>query len=566
MKRLFETILVWCLITFLSGCMHATISPLNQAISKGDMNGLRLLADKGANLNERGECDRFTDLPPLICAARYGNNDMIKLLLDKGVDVNTKAYMWTPLSMAATKGNSATIQLLMDNGADMNKAVEGLEGFVNSYLAKYPNNSQFIEEEKSALEFLKRYAQKQQPSPAVPAAALPSATQAEPPRQGGVYPTASAVAKDRPKFAVWDLAPLNINRDYAQALTSILVSEISKLQKYEVYSQENVRTLAGWTAERMQFGCTDTKCLTALGQMDIAKLISGSVGKIGNTYSISLNLFDTQNAKSEKSVSEFCKTEDDLIPLVQGSVRKLLGEVVATAAGAMLKDSVTGMEFVFVKGGCYQMGDTFGYGRGDDKPVHEVCVDDFYMGKYEVTQGEWKEIMENNPSGFRNCGDRCPVESVSWNDAQGFISRLNQKTQKKFRLPTEAEWEYAARSGGKKEKWSGTSSQSELGEYAWVAWGSEQRTHPVGEKRPNGLGLYDMTGNVREWCADWYGEDYYQNSPKDNPLGPANRKYRVFRGGSWIDDPAYTRAQFRYWLDPATRSGVTGFRLVLPAR
>jgi hypothetical protein len=131
--------------------------------------------------------------------------------------------------------------------------------------------------------------------------------------------------KELPKVAVWDLQSGDIKPGYAQDLTLIMVSEISKLEKYEVYSQENVRTLAGWTAERMTLGCTDTKCLTALGQMDIARLISGRVGKVGNTYSISLNLFDTQNARAEKAVSEFCRTEDELIPLVQQAVRKLLG-------------------------------------------------------------------------------------------------------------------------------------------------------------------------------------------------------------------------------------------------
>ncbi len=140
----------------------------------------------------------------------------------------------------------------------------------------------------------------------------------------GILPSVSS-GKELPKIAVWDLTAGDINPSYAQDLTSILVSEISKLKIYEVYSQENVRTLAGWTAERMQLGCTDTKCLTALGQMDIAKLISGRVGKIGNRYSVSLNLFDTQNARAENSVSEFGGSEDELIGLVQGAVRKLLG-------------------------------------------------------------------------------------------------------------------------------------------------------------------------------------------------------------------------------------------------
>jgi len=130
--------------------------------------------------------------------------------------------------------------------------------------------------------------------------------------------------KELPKLAVWDLEGREVKATYARELTSIMVSEISKLEIYEVYSQENIRTLAGWTAEKMKLGCTDTKCLLALGQIDIAKLISGSVGKIGNTYSISLNLFDTQDSKAEKAISEFCRTEDELIQLIQQAVRKLL--------------------------------------------------------------------------------------------------------------------------------------------------------------------------------------------------------------------------------------------------
>ena len=143
---------------------------------------------------------------------------------------------------------------------------------------------------------------------------------------------AISVAKELPKIAVWDLIPGDIKGAYAQDLTSILASEIMKLKKYEVYSQDNIRTLAGWTEERIKLGCTDTKCLLALGQMDISKLISGRVGKIGNTYSISLNLFDTKNARSENSISEFCRIEDELIVLVQQAVRKLLGAQVETSS------------------------------------------------------------------------------------------------------------------------------------------------------------------------------------------------------------------------------------------
>ncbi len=229
-------------------------------------------------------------------------------------------------------------------------------------------------------------------------------------------------------------------------------------------------------------------------------------------------------------------------------------DVEILAGGASYTDPVTGMEFVYVKGGCFQMGDTFRNGDSDEKPVHEVCVDDFYIGKYEVTQGEWKEVMGNNPSRFDNCGDNCPVEDVSWNDIQKFIKKINRKTDGKYRLLTEAEWEYAARSGGEKEKWAGTSRESKLGEYAWYSSNSGRKTHPVGHKRPNGLGIYDMSGNVCEWVSDWYSPSYYMSSPKHNPKGPNSGPGRVLRGGSWGSGPGGIRAAVRDWFNPDLRN------------
>ena len=235
---------------------------------------------------------------------------------------------------------------------------------------------------------------------------------------------------------------------------------------------------------------------------------------------------------------------------------------VAAAGGKESKDPVTGIELVFVKGGCFDMGDTFGDGTSDEKPVHEVCVSDFYMGKYEVTQGQWKAIMGDNPSWFKGCGDNCPVERVSWNDVQEFIERLNSKTGKKYRLPTEAEWEYAARSGGKREKYAGTNDNPD--NYAWYTSNSGGRTHPVGQKRPNGLGLCDMSGNVLEWCQDWYGHGYYSSSGRDNPGGPSSGSHRVYRGGCWGSNAAITRAANRNGGSPGNRSNILGFRLALP--
>jgi formylglycine-generating enzyme len=234
-------------------------------------------------------------------------------------------------------------------------------------------------------------------------------------------------------------------------------------------------------------------------------------------------------------------------------------------------DFVTGMEFVLVKGSCFYMGDNFrdvdndGVGDvdKDEVPVHEVCVNDFYIGKYEVTQGQWEKVMGSNPSNFMN-GSNYPVERVNWNDVQDFIRKLNNKTGKNYRLPTEAEWEYAARSGKKNETWAGTNNKSELIRYAWYSNDNPRNhTHPVGQKKPNSLDLYDMTGNVWEWCLDWYDEGYYKKSLRDNPKGASNGSRRVYRGGSWFDEPRYLRASNRYGNTPGHRSSNLGFRLAM---
>lgn len=226
-----------------------------------------------------------------------------------------------------------------------------------------------------------------------------------------------------------------------------------------------------------------------------------------------------------------------------------------------------GIEMVFVKGGTFQMGSN----EGDvtrETPVHTVSVSDFHIGKHEITQKQWREVMGTSPSGFKDC-DECPVEKVSWHDAKNFLSKLNQKTGKRYRLPYEAEWEYAARSGGKDEKWAGTN--SDVGRYAWYQDNSGSKTHPVGTKMPNGLGIYDMSGNVWEWCEDWYDANYYAESPTINPQGPSTGQYRVLRGGSWFTAaPANRcRAAFRGRNNPVKPDHthpIYGFRVCLPVK
>lgn len=227
---------------------------------------------------------------------------------------------------------------------------------------------------------------------------------------------------------------------------------------------------------------------------------------------------------------------------------------------------VNGVEFkmIYVEGGWFEMGATAEQG-GDawdnENPAHEVELDDYYIGETVVTQKLWKAVMGNNPSHFKGDGT-LPVDNVSWYDAQKFIQKLNGMTGKEFGLPTEAQWEYAAR-GGVRSKGYKYSGSDKIDEVAWYDGNSGGKTHPVKSKMANEVGLYDMSGNVWEWCEDWYSEDYYSNSPVSNPKGPGKGIYRVLRGGSWYDDARDCRVSSRGCSAPGHCGSSCGFRLVL---
>ena len=213
-----------------------------------------------------------------------------------------------------------------------------------------------------------------------------------------------------------------------------------------------------------------------------------------------------------------------------------------------------------VEGGTFMMGsnDTDLGVWDTEKPAHNVTLSTYYIGETEVTQALWKAVMGSNPSYF--IGDNLPVEQVSWNDCQEFISKLNQLTGQNFRLPTEAEWEYAAR-GGKKSNHYNYAGSNNIEEVAWYNGNSGEQTHPVKEKKANELGLYDMTGNVDEWCGDFY-EDYSSDS-QTNPTGPSFDYFRVLRFGGWNDIDWDSRVSFRFFADPGDRKNELGFRLAL---
>ena len=233
------------------------------------------------------------------------------------------------------------------------------------------------------------------------------------------------------------------------------------------------------------------------------------------------------------------------------------------APGQIAKDCADCPEMVVLPAGSFEMGSNE---KADEQPVHRVNVPSFLIGKTEVTQGQWKAVMGSNPSYFSSCGEDCPVEQVSWNEAQEFAQRLSQKTGKQYRLPSEAEWEYAARAGSS-TTWSFGDNESQLGDYAWFSanserWFSGAQTQRVAQKRPNAFGLFDMHGNVWEWTQDcWHGD--YTGAPTDGSAWTTgcSGSYRVLRGGSWNYYPADLRSAVRSRSTSDYRNSYFGLRL-----
>ena len=221
-------------------------------------------------------------------------------------------------------------------------------------------------------------------------------------------------------------------------------------------------------------------------------------------------------------------------------------------------------EMIEVKGGTFTMGCTSEQGGdcdSDEKPTHSVTLSDYYIGKFEVTQELWQAVMGNNPSRFM--GNNHPVENVSWNDVQEFITKLNQKKGANFRLPTEAEWEYAARGGNKSKgyKYSGSNRIDDVAVYEVNSYNKgsnhpDYGTHAVGTKSPNELGIYDMSGNVWEWCQDWKGS--YSSGSQTNPTGPSSGSGRVLRGGGWFHYAKYCRVSYRDYINPDSGTATSG--------
>lgn len=219
------------------------------------------------------------------------------------------------------------------------------------------------------------------------------------------------------------------------------------------------------------------------------------------------------------------------------------------------RDPLSGIALNFIQKGCFTMGDN--QGKPNEQPEHTVCLNDFWLGTHEITQGQWQQVMDKLPM-QTNSGEDLPMENVSWNEIKNFIDMLNKLSKGHFRLPTEAEWEFACRNRGQKTPYCGNHADPTT--FAWFN-GTSGGVHPVGNLTPNELGLYDMNGNVWEWVADWYAEDYYQQAPKHNPTGPEKGTAKVFRGGAWLSEIPFLRATSRAELWPDRQYNLLGFRL-----
>lgn len=406
--------------------------------------------------------------------------------------------------------------------------------------------------------------------------------------------------KDLSKYiAIFDFDIVgNIDKDISRPLSDSVRNVIVNSGKYKVMDRANMDRILREQAFQMTGSVLKERAVEAGQFLGVGNIVIGSIGIVGRTYFISLSLVNIESGETERVEEDTCKCElDQLIESTKRVANKLITVgpppepatlpppvpppplpapepvqvaplpqepvYVAPPKGVTYRDAVTGIEFVLVKGGCFQMGDDDG--DREERPVHEACIGNFYMGRFEVTQAQWKSIMGKNPSKNKD-SELNPVEDVSWNDVQDFIRELNQRTGRNYRLPTEAEWEYAARSGGRREKWAGTTNESDLGNYAWYDDNSRRNSHQVGQKRPNDFGIYDMSGNVAEWVSDTYDNDYYKNSPRINPTGPSRDNDRVFRGGSYRDRAKDARTTKRDKKSTRRSDNTIGFRLALSAQ
>jgi formylglycine-generating enzyme required for sulfatase activity len=388
-----------------------------------------------------------------------------------------------------------------------------------------------------------------------------------------------------------------ITRDEAMEITNVIRREAVRAlpkERYNIMTAETVLAMG----EAVLAECAEENCIITLGsKIGADYIVRGTINKFRTMFSLTVELYETEWGnlisvadavrsanledlleKSQRASADMYKRFLEIGPRASpqatpapvpatrpeyASAPKSKPQSAPEPPPANFADDKTGIEMVFVKGGMFLMGCTNERDGcdGNEKPARPVTLSDFYIGKYEVTQKQWRMIMGKNKSRFQ--GDDLPVTNVSWDDIQKFIVSLNRTTGKNYRLPTEAEWEYAAR-GGSNDKNFKYAGSNNIGDVAWYdanARGYAYGTHRVGTKAPNELGIYDMSGNVWEWVKDFY--DKYTTIQLSNPSGPSFGTYHVIRGGSWSDNAGNNRVSRRTSNYGSYRTGNLGFRLAM---
>lgn len=394
-----------------------------------------------------------------------------------------------------------------------------------------------------------------------------------------------ATAQDVKKIAILETVDVEDNVKYGVELTvrSRMTTAITELEGYEAYDRVSMSQIMGEHNFQRTGYVSDTQ-IKQLGEMtgatyilicEVAFVDEANIVLVSKIIDIEttkvISNADIQSTSDGQSILEACRSLAKRLlkvdssysrPNTSNKVAPSQSSSTSVSQGQSKEISVNGVSFkmIYVAGGTFTMGATAeqdGYGS-DETPTHQVTLSDYFIGETEVTQELWYAVMGTNPSKFTR-SSRNPVEMVSWYDCQAFIQKLNQLTGLRFRLPTEAEWEYAAR-GGNSSKGYKYSGSNRIDDVAWNDGNSGNTTHEVATCYPNELGLYDMSGNVWEWCSDWYGS--YSSMAQTDPSGAGSGSYRVYRGGSWFNYARGCRVAYRYRNTPGDRFGYLGLRLV----
>jgi formylglycine-generating enzyme len=350
-----------------------------------------------------------------------------------------------------------------------------------------------------------------------------------------------------------------------------------KTDAFDIIERDKMNDILKEQNFTMTDQCNTAECAVQIGQLlNVELMIAGDIGQIGETYSIDMRLIDVSTGKiTQTEALDYTGKIDGLLGAMTMIANTFAG---IKSSSASSDKQVTSnnqniettfqceIDMILVKGGTFNMGDIFGDGDNDEKPVHPVTLNDFWISKNEISVSEYRKFcneaartMPSTPSwGWK---DDHPIVNVSWEDAKDYCNWLTKKTGKTFRLPYEAEWEYAAK-GGNQSKGYKFSGSNKIDLIAWYNLNAGSKTHPAGKKDSNELGIFYMSGNVWEWCEDWYSNNYYSESTKNNPQGPYNAQNRVLRGGSWVDGPGYLRTMNRFNLSIVIRRSDIGFRIV----